>query len=119
MIKVYAVPKDDSVKEKTKAWLHNRWIDARCFWEENKDTIIKLTPVVVGGATVMVRVIGRRMNLATEQKMKDRYVWDPKLGHYWEIRKKLSNAQWAEIERRKESGEAMGQILASMKVLKI
>ena len=118
MYKAYVVPKDDSKKEKAKAWVKNRFIDIRCFWEENKEEIVALTPVVIGGVTVLVKVFAKRNSLNAEKRLKERFIWDPKLGHYWEIRKKLTAEQSLEIERRRATGENMGQILMTMGVLK-
>jgi putative protein kinase ArgK-like GTPase of G3E family len=118
MVKVYVIPKDDSKKEKAKAWLQNRWTDAKCFWAENKHTIEILTPVVIGGMTVMVKAISRHNKLTQEKSLKELFVWDPKLGLYYQLRKAMTNSQRLELERRKEAGESIGQILASMKLLK-
>lgn len=118
MNKVYVVPKNDSKWEKGKAWVKNRYIDIRCFWDENKEEIVTLTPVVIGGVTVLVKVFAKRNSLNAEKRLKELFVWDPKLGKYWELRKKLSAVQSLELERRRNAGEGMGEILASMKVLK-
>lgn len=118
MNKTYVVPKDDSKKEKAKAWLKNRYIDVRCFWEENKQEIVTLVPVIISGTVVMVKVFAKRNSLNAEKRLKELFVWDPKLGRYWEIKRKLSAVQALELERRRNAGEGMGEILASMKVLK-
>ena len=119
VLKVVHVPKDNSKKERAKAWIKNRYEDAKCFWAENKDVILTLAPVVVGGVTVMAKVVRKQQAIYQEKKLKDRYVWDAKLGHYWLTNRKLNNAEWTEIERRKNEGESLGEILASMKVLKL
>lgn len=119
MLKVYVVPKDDSKKEKAKCWIKNRITDVRCFWADNKETIVTLVPVVVGGVTVLARVIGKQARIKQEKNLKELYVWDPKLGMYYQLRKKMTNAQRLELDRRKEAGESIGNILASMKVLKL
>lgn len=119
MLKVYVVPKDDSRKEKAKCWVKNRITDIRCFWADNKETIVTLVPVVVGGVTVLARVIGKQARINQERDLKELYVWDPKLGMYYQLRKKMTNAQRLELDRRKEQGESIGNILASMKVLKL
>ena len=119
MIEVITVPKDDSKKERFKCWVKNKTRKVKSFWTENKETIMTLAPVVIGGITVLARVITKQQKIHQEQVLKDRYVWDPKLGHYWLTNRKLSNAEWTEVERRKNAGESMGNILASMKVLKL
>ena len=49
---------------------------------------------------------------------KEMYIWDPKMGMYWQIRRALSNAEKLKIQERFKTGEMMGDILASMKILK-
>lgn len=54
-----------------------------------------------------------------EQKyLKEIYVWDPSLGHYWQLRRPLTNSEWLEIDRRRGAGERMSTILTSLRVLK-
>jgi hypothetical protein len=117
-MKIYVAPKDDRFVSKARAWLHNRREDAKEFWAENKEAIVTLTPVVVGGITVLVRVISRKNTLTQEKNLKELYVWDPKLGMYYQLRKKMTNEQRLELDRRKEAGESIGNILFSMKLLK-
>ena len=119
MIEVIAVPKDDSKKEKIKCWIKNKYRKAKRVLVDNKEMILTLAPVVVGGVTVLAKVITRQQKIHQEMTLKERYVWDAKLGHYWLVNRKLSNTEWTEIERRKNAGESLGNILASMKVLKL
>ena len=50
--------------------------------------------------------------------MKDLYCYDRSLGHYWRLRRELSNKEWLEIDQRKKNGERLADILDEMKVLK-
>lgn len=118
MLKVYVVPENDSFGAKAKAWVKNRRTDVECWWDEHGETVVALTPVVVTGGTIIAKVIGKRVNLQKEQTLKDRFVYDTSLGHYWELKKKLTNSQWVEIENRRRAGESLGNILAQMGVLK-
>ena len=118
MMKVYSVPKDDSKKEKAKCWIKNRMVDAKCFWAENKKEICVIAPVVVSGITIAVKTIGKRANLHTEKKLKDLRVYDTRLGHYWDLKRKLTNSEWVEVEKRWNAGEGYGTIFEEMNVLK-
>lgn len=69
---------------------------------------------IIGGVSKAIRK-HEQVKLTTE--LKDLYVYDKKLGHYWKLRKPLSNNQWIVIQDRQKSGERLGDILASMKVL--
>lgn len=84
----------------------------------NKEIVIVLTPVVIGGLTTIVKVVGKRSNLRKEESLKQLYCYDRSLGHYWRLRRELSNKEWLEIDKRRKNGERMADILAGLKVLK-
>lgn len=48
---------------------------------------------------------------------KNLYCYDRSLGHYWKLRRELRNDEWLEIDRRKQNGERLSDILNSMCVL--
>ena len=52
-----------------------------------------------------------------EKELKDTYIYDRSMGHYWKCRKKPTTEQYLEIERRKANGEGLGTILTDMKLL--
>lgn len=85
---------------------------------ENKENIIKLTPVVVGGLATLFKVVNKRRNLNKQEEIKKLYCYDRSLGHYWELRRELSNREWLEIDARKKNGERLSDILSDLKVLK-
>ena len=84
----------------------------------NKEVILTLTPIMIGGVTTVCKVVGRRRNLRKEQDLKDLYCYDRSLGHYWRLKRELSNKEWLEIDQRKKNGERLSDILAELKVLK-
>lgn len=84
----------------------------------NKDWLITLTPIVIGGVTTVAKVVGKRVNLHKEETLKELYCYDRSLGHYWKLRRELSNKEWLEIDARKKNGERLADILAELKVLK-
>ena len=84
----------------------------------NKEALIILTPVVIGGVTTVIKVTGKHINLRKEESLKNLYCYDRSLGHYWKLKRKLSNKEWLEIDARKNKGESLSNILASFKVLK-
>lgn len=118
MMKVYVVPKDDSTTEKAKAWLHNRKVDAQCWWQENKREVVALTPVVIGGLTVMFKFGDKLVKAHRERFMREHAIWDPKQMHWWIMKKKPTAWQWSEIDRRKANGEQIADILRSLGMLK-
>lgn len=84
----------------------------------NKDTIVFLTPIVVGGVTTVAKVVGKRINLRKDEELHDLYCYDRSLGHYWRLKRELSNKEWLEIDKRKKEGERLADILSDMRVLK-
>ena len=92
---------------KTKTWV-----------VEHKDLVITLAPVVIGGIATVIKVAGKRSNLRKEEELKELYCYDRSLGHYWRLRRELSNQEWLEIDKRKKNGERLSDILSDMNVLK-
>lgn len=92
---------------KTGAWIYR-----------NKEIVIFFTPIVVGGMRTLVRVVGKNINMSKEKAVKDLYCYDRSLGHYWALRRELSNSEWVEIDKRKANGERLADILSELKVLK-
>lgn len=91
---------------------------AENWYHKNKSWV---APVISIGLTVtpfIVRFATKRTNLMKEQQLKDLYIYDRSHGHYWELRRKLSTRELLEIDRRKDKGESLVDILESMRVLK-
>ena len=84
----------------------------------NKETIIYLTPIIAGATVTIVKVIGRYANNRKAESIKNLYCYDRSLGHYWALRRELSNKEWLEIDSRKKNGERLADILSELKVLK-
>ena len=79
--------------------------------------VAAVTPAIVA-ITGAVKTVNRRAIAQTEKESKENYCYDRSLGHYWELKRKLSNSEWLEINRRKDCGEKLADILADMKVLR-
>lgn len=73
---------------------------------------------MIGGVTTVCKVVGKRITLHKEEGVKNLYCYDRSLGHYWRLRRELSNKEWLEIDQRKKNGERLSDILAELKVLK-
>ncbi len=106
--------KKQEFKRKVKEGFNNvgRWII------RNKELIIFFTPIVIGGTTTVVKVVGRYVNNRKQEQIKNLYCYDRSLGHYWALRRELSNKEWVEIDQRKKNGERLADILSEMRVLK-
>ena len=62
-------------------------------------------------------MLSKHAALTKEQTLKDLYCYDRSLGHYWKLRRELTNEEWLEIDKRKKNGERLSDILDAMRVL--
>lgn len=118
-MKIYVVPDPNETKfqlmrRKAKAKLEM----AGDWFNRNKEIVLVLAPVFIGGITTVVKVVGKHVNLHKEEAVKNLYCYDRSLGHYWALRRELSNKEWLEIDQRKKNGERLSDILEALKVLK-
>lgn len=88
------------------------------WWEDNKAAVIVVVPIAGSILAKGIQVLGKQVNLRMEERNKDRRLYDTSLGHYWELRRKLNNRDWVQINRRRNMGESLGDILDEMRVLK-
>lgn len=108
----------DQKRAEFKARLGEKIQNGKEWVVRNKETMIALTPIVVGGVTTITKVIGKHINLRKQESVKNMYCYDRSLGHYWSLRRELTNNEWLEVDRRKKRGERLADILVDMRVLK-
>ena len=112
----------DITKELKKAQRKAKWrarLDrAKELWDDNKQYLVLIVPAVGYAIGKGIKTVGKHHNLKLEEKNKDCRCYDARLGHYWELKRKLSNEEWVYIDRRKNSGERLSDILAEMRVQK-
>lgn len=106
--------KVEDLKWKAKDKLHS----AGEWCNRNKEWLYFIVPIAVPMATSMIKGSIRKRNLNKEEKLKEEYCYDRSLGHYWALKRKLSNKEWLEIEGRRKNGERLADILSDMRVLK-
>lgn len=92
--------------------------DFEAWFYNNKDLAMIVLPVVGATAMTLGKGVIKSHHLKKEEKLKDNYCYDRSLGHYWKLKRSLTNDEWLEIDQRKKEGERLSDILASMKVLK-
>ena len=98
--------------------LNKKIQDGKYWIIDNKETIIVLAPVVIGIVTPLIKTINKRITLKKAKDLKNLYCYDRKLGHYWSLKRELTNNEWLTVDRRKRNGERLSDILADMRVLK-
>lgn len=118
-MKIYVVPDPNETKlEYMKRRAGAKFQECKDWVRRNKEAVIVLTPILIGGVTTIVKVVGKRANLNKEEAVKNLYCYDRSLGHYWALRRELSNKEWLEIDARKKAGERLSDILDELRVLK-
>ena len=84
--------------------------DLSC-WVENNQALAGL--IVVGGGKLIHEAI-KYHNSRQEKIHRDRDFYDPRRGTYTQTRRKVSNREALEIERRYQRGESYREILSDM-----
>ena len=110
-------------KIKIKKWEFRNWLDdtkekLKRFWDENRDYIVILVPVVVATGEKAIKSIASNHRLVEERNLKERFIYDMSLKCYYELKRKPTPKEYLEIDRRKKNGESLGVILDSMRLLK-
>lgn len=112
----------EKLKRKTSEKAKNamRWIN------QNKEMIVVLAPVAASSAALLGKWVIKpiwkgtvvRANLRRQEHIKTGFIYDPSLGAYYELSRKLNNQQKIELDQRRQAGERIGNILREMNVLK-
>lgn len=115
---------DELVNNKKKAdrraWVYEKVNKAKWFVEDHKAQIAAVaaaTPVVVGTIMKIARMVSQQDRLKKAKDLKELYCYDRSLGHYWKLRRELTNDEWLAIDARKRSGERLADILKELNVL--
>ncbi len=121
-MKIEVITNEDLERAKKKAQRREEFEEKKArlkYWLYcNKEAIVILAPAVLGLTAKSITAISRSINTKKEQDLQDLYCYDRSLGHYWRLRRKLSNKEWVEIDKRKAQGERLADILSELKVLK-
>lgn len=107
-------------KADRRAWVYEKVNKAKWFVEDHKAQIAAVaaaTPVVVGTIMQIARMVSQQDRLKKAKDLKELYCYDRSLGHYWKLRRELTNDEWLAIDARKRSGERLADILKELNVL--
>ena len=110
--------KIDINKEELKRKFEQKLNRTKDFIINNRQELIGIGTVLLPVLTVGVKHIVGHRKIKLQKTVKENYCYDRSLGHYWELKRKLTNNEWINIEDRKRNGETLANILSSMKVLK-
>ena len=115
-------------KKDTKEVLKYKWeafkVKAKQKYDEAKEwcgnhmeLVVGVVPVLITGFFEVIKIASKADAREEEKELKELYIYDRSMGHYWKLRRRLTNAEYREIERRRAEGESMGEILEDMRVL--
>lgn len=105
-------------RRERKAKFQSKCNNAMNWINNNKELILFLGPLALGAVTVGIKSVNKHAKMKKEKDLKDLYCYDRSLGHYWKLRRELTNSEWVEIDKRKNNGERLADILSELKVLK-
>lgn len=87
------------------------------FANRNREVLVIAVPVVIAGIkSGQSLMVNHRIN--SERKRIDHTYYDPSTGMHWELKRKASNADRAEILRRKKAGQDVYDILRQMNLIR-
>ena len=86
--------------------------------KNNKEMAVPAAIVGAGAIKAICKAVRKRIDYKETENLVDKRVYDRSLGHYWELRRKLTNREWVEINERKKDGDSLGDILKEMNLLK-
>lgn len=91
---------------------------AKVWAKKNPEMALLIVGSGITAAGYVGKAVVKHVNLNKQEAVKVLYCYDRSLGHYWKLRRELTNKEWLEIDRRKRAGEKLADILDEMKVLK-
>lgn len=115
---------DENGEVKKPSWkerLSDKLHDASQWIRDNQELTAILASLTITGLSCVAKItndISKTVRTANDRKVTERRVYDPREGHYWVLKRELSNREWLEIQTRENYGERLGDILANMRVLK-
>ena len=113
----------NKINIKQKAWkvkttLKFKYNQAKNWAIQNPEKAAVIFTTSISAGAYLSKAAIKNVNLRKQEAVKILYCYDRSLGHYWRLKRELSNREWLEIDRRKREGEKLAEILDSMKVLK-
>ena len=96
--------RSEGLKAKVKVWI-----------EGHKEVLMGLVP---SAAILLAYARKRRVAKKANHNDKGRYVYDARLGHWWQLKRKPSNSEWAKIVEEGYRGDSsLESILSSMDLI--
>lgn len=92
--------------------------ELKTFCVEHTELALAIGSGMAGAVGWGIKKFTKSRQIHKEELLKKNFCYDRSLGHYWRLKRELTNNEWVEIDRRKKNGERLADILDSLKVLK-
>lgn len=106
----------DKVKEKVSVAKEKIKSGAKIAWDNRADIMAVGTVLIAAGS--MMNKSAKRRDEKKETAIRERRVYDPSMGDWWDLKKPLTNNERLEMEARVANGELRGEVLRDMGKLK-
>lgn len=106
--------KFDNFKRETK----EKIIRAGKWYWEHKEVTLPVTVAVIGFATKGIGKLSHELAMRREVDLRDLRSWDPRAGEWFDLTRKLTNAEKVLIDARVSAGERKSEVLRDLGVLK-
>lgn len=95
-----------------------KYYDAKDWVHENKYFCEAAALMIIGGGLSVANTAMKKTAAETEKEMREKQVYDPTNGFYYDLKRPLTTAEKGEFNARRADGEDRYDILDDMGVLK-
>ena len=106
--------KKEAAKRERKAAVEKKLDEIAKWYKENENFVNFTVPFAAG----ILFGLFKKLKAAGKDYYKDTHYYDHSAGHWWELRRRLTNKEWQHFQIRKQNGESTLEIFQSMGVLK-
>lgn len=86
--------------------------------KEHPQEALAIGAAGLAAAKYVSKAVIRDIRINREETLKKLRCYDPSKGHYFYLKRELTNREWLMIDRRRDAGESLPEILEEMRVLK-
>ena len=104
-------------KQKIKKWFSDRIENVKDFYYAHPNEAVAIGVGLIGGMGTVTKHMIRNHSRNEDKKLKDEYIYDRRHGHYIKLRRAPKQREWMEIDRRRDAGEKLNDIVRDMRLL--
>lgn len=95
-----------------------KWEDLKQWSHNNKDWLVIAGPIVLGSVVELTKIHMKSSNIREERRLKENYIYDARMHHYCQTRRKLKPKEWRIFDERYSAGESASSILDDLRLSK-